>query len=121
MRFPKMFTPADQTYAKRFLQQGKLMSRYGAAPKATGYQRAYDYGQPGVLGQTPADRAAYKQFAMKIIAKMYSDSGKNLSQFIQRWRGVPQMKDPQYYAAVRKVLGATKAVDKQKEMGYATK
>jgi hypothetical protein len=93
-------------YLNRYVEQGEKFKHHGRNKgKVADYDPKYDYGGKGDMGNTPDDRAKYRQMSMYMIRDMYNRAGGDINKFLQAWRGVPESEAPEYYRSVRKSLG----------------
>ena len=102
-RGPKNTTPEFQEYLNKFIEQGKKMK--SAKPG----DQVYDYGCYGDLcGEEYHE--PYEQLAAASLALKGKDANvdfnqplndEQISKVIQRWRGVPEEQDKEYYKIVR--------------------
>lgn len=105
-RFPKIFTPKELTYLRKYQMQADLFRRFGNEPDKEYYDPIYDYGGKGDLGSTEKFRNQYRSTAKKIMSHMYEQAG-SAPAFVERWRGKPRKAAPDYYDKVYRQLGYT--------------
>jgi hypothetical protein len=104
-RYGNIFTPEQSEYIDMYLKHADELLRHGSMfGKLPDYNPDFDYGGIGSLGATPELRAKYRSLAETVMGHMYKETGNDLNKFIQRWRGVAEVKDPKYYHAMRKYL-----------------
>ena len=97
-------TPDEEKALDGFINQSKMFAKHGRNKGKQGYDSRFDYASRGVFNegmQAPEDReymkSAYKSIAKKIMMKNLADSGGDEQKAIERWRGVPVDKDPEYW------------------------
>lgn len=114
-RHSKFFSPAAAEYAQKFVNQA------GKFAKAQKGDTSYDYGKAGDLSDR-AYHVPYQEAGIAVIKSKMKDAGidptkplsdKDLSTTIQRWRGVPEIKDPEYYKVARAGYAKYKEIGNQ--------
>lgn len=85
-----------------FHDQACKFLKYGNKPNLPWELKKYDYGGCGDLQDT--DKFNYIKFCEALMGIDYKEAGEDLTKFIERWRGVPEEKDPVYFERVRSQL-----------------
>jgi|688.fasta_scaffold16764_14 hypothetical protein len=114
-RHSKLFNQSGAKYAQNFVNQA---DKFAKAKKG---DKVYDYGGAGDLSHR-SYHVPYQEAALAVIKGKMKDAGiditkplsdKDLSTTIQRWRGVPETKDSEYYKVARAGYAKYKEIGNQ--------
>ena len=96
-------TPDEETVLNSLIEQSKLFAKHGNNKGKPEYDPKFDYSGEGNFFNGVSDQSVnflkngYKSIAKKVMAKFIADSGGDEQKAIEKWRGKPKHKDPEYW------------------------